>query len=308
VATDLTVDADLAFSVDLPGSRTVTGSLTGSGKQLVLRVSDPFLFAGRSDAGAVRGLAAGLARQGLRLTVLAPSGPLVTLGAGRVPWWQRRLTGSRHIRVARGAGLWSLARGRAQAPSSGVLPTSALVPPATLWPPAPTFRRPPRRPVTTTHGVPGAGDPRLVLAPSAHPGPDERRTVFRLRDGVTTFGSSPGCDVRLAGLEPLHAEVHRDERDEFVLVRTGGPGGTRVDGAPVASALLRTASRVELGPWTLTFYREESADHGRPYGGRAGGEIGHQRAQPARPGPSRSDWSLERGARADPPQRPQEDA
>ena len=53
--TDLTVDADLDFTLDLPGARTVRGSLTGSGKHLQLRVSDPFLFAGRSDASTVRG-------------------------------------------------------------------------------------------------------------------------------------------------------------------------------------------------------------------------------------------------------------
>jgi len=62
MATDLTLDADLEFTLDLPGSRTVRGNLTGSGRQLQLRVSDPFLFAGRSDASAVRGIADGLAR------------------------------------------------------------------------------------------------------------------------------------------------------------------------------------------------------------------------------------------------------
>jgi hypothetical protein len=291
MTTDLTVDADLAFSVDLPGSRTVRGSLTGSGKQLVLRVSDPFVFAGRSDAGAIRGLADGLARQGVRITVVAPAGPLVTLGTARTSWLQRRVTGSRHIRVERGAGLWSLARGRAQAPSGGALPTSDLAPPSTLWPIAPTFRRPPPQPVTTTHDPSGGGNPRLIMAPSEHPRPDDRRAVFPLRDDVTTIGSGPGCDIRLAGLAALHAEVRHDEHDEFVLVRVGPPDGTRVNGAPVDRAVLRTASRLDVGQWTLSFFREEHADHGRPYGGRAGGEIGHQRPQPARPGPSRSDWS-----------------
>ena len=46
-------------------------------------MSDPFLFAGRSDAGAVRGVADGLASRGLTLTVVASTGPLVTLGARR---------------------------------------------------------------------------------------------------------------------------------------------------------------------------------------------------------------------------------
>ena len=106
MSADLTVDADLEFTLDLPGARTVRGSLTGSGKHLQLRVSDPLLFAGRSDASAVRGIADGLARQGVSLTVVAPAGPLVTLGVPRTSWLQRRVTGSRHIRVERGAGLW----------------------------------------------------------------------------------------------------------------------------------------------------------------------------------------------------------
>ncbi len=280
--TDLLVDADLEFSVDIPGQRTLTGALTGSGKALELTVSDPFVFAGRSDAGAIRGLAEGLAHQGVSITVVAPAGPLVTLGVPRTSWLQRRLTGSRHIRVERGAGLWSLARGRTRAPSGGALPTSDLAPPGTLWPVAPTFRRWSRQPVTTTHAAPGAGNPRLILAPSPYPTPDEAQRAFPLRMGVTTIGSDPGCDIVLAGLEPVHAEVRHDENDEYVLVALAGPGETRVNGDLVTSALLRTASRIRLGQRTLSFYREEYADHGRPYGGRLGGELGHQRPQPPR--------------------------
>ena len=159
MSTDLTVDADLEFTLDLPGARTVRGSLTGSGKHLELRVSDPFLFAGRSDASTVRGIADGLARHGVSLTVVAPAGPLVTLGVPRTSWLQRRVTGSRHIRVERGAGLWSLVRGRAQAPAGGALPAAELAPPATLFPLAPTFRRRPRPPVTTTHDPRRGGTP-----------------------------------------------------------------------------------------------------------------------------------------------------
>ena len=281
--TDLLVDADLEFSVDIPGQRTLTGALTGRGKTLELTVSDPSVFAGRSDAGAIRGLAEGLAHQGVSVTVVAPAGPLVTLGVPRTSWLQRRLTGSRHIRVERGAGLWSLARGRTRAPRGGALPTSALAPPATVWPIAPTFRRWSRLPVTTTHASPGAGNPRLILAPSPYPTADDAPQVFPLRAGVTTIGSDPGCDVVLAGLDPVHAEIHHDEHDEFVLVDLDAPGETRVNGAVVERSLLRTASRIRLGERTLTFYREEYADHGRPYGGRLGGEIGHQRPQPPRP-------------------------
>ena len=282
MSTDLTVDADLEFTLDLPGARTVRGSLTGSGKHLQLRVSDPFLFAGRSDASAVRGIADGLARQGVSLTVVAPAGPLVTLGVPRTSWLQRRVTGSRHIRVERGAGLLSLVRGRAQAPAGGALPPAELAPPTTLFPIVPTFRRRARPPVTTTHDPLGGGNPRLIMAPTAHPRPGDRREVFRLRGDVTTIGSDAACDIRLAGLEPFEAEVRHDAADEFVVVRLGRLGTTRVNGAPVDTALLRTASRLDIGDWTMSFYRDEYADHGRPYGGRVGGEIGHQRRQPAR--------------------------
>jgi hypothetical protein len=293
MAIDLTVDAALEFSVDVPGSRTVTGSLTGSGKTLELQVSDPLLFAGRSDAAAIRGFAAGLARQGVRLTVVAPAGPLVTLGVPRSSWVQRRVTGSRHMRVERGAGLWSLARGRSRAPRGGALPTSALLPPGTMFPILPTFRRRPRPSPTTTHDPRGGGDPRLIMAPGDHPRPGDRQEVHRLRDDVTTIGSGTDCDIRLPGLDDLHAEVRHDAADEFVLVSRSAPGWTKVNGAPVDTALLRTASRIVVGEWTMSFYREEFADHGRPYGGRIGGELGRQRPQPARPRSARPerDWS-----------------
>jgi hypothetical protein len=277
----LSIDADLAFSVDVPGDRTVNGVLTGSGTALELTVSDPLVFAGRSDARDVRGIAAALAARGVSLTVVAPSGPLVTLGAPHTPWWQRRVTGSRHIRIERGAGLWSLARGRARA-TAGALPTSDLVPPTMVWPPAPTFLRRPRT-VSTTHDPDGGGNPRLVLAPRIEGPSGGTRQVFALRRDVTTIGSDPDSDIVLPGLAARHAEVRHDERDEFVLVRLGERGRTLVNGAPVDSAVLRTASRVRLGEVTMSFYREEYADHGRPYGGRIGGELGHQRPQPPRP-------------------------
>ena len=277
----LSIEADLAFSVEVPGDRTVNGVLTGSGTALELTVSDPLVFAGRSDARAVRGIAAALAARGLSLTVVAPSGPLVTLGAPHTPWWQRRVTGSRHIRIERGAGLWSLARGRARA-TAGALPAADLVPPAMVWPPAPTFLRRPRT-VSTTHDPDGGGNPRLVVAPRVDGPSGGTRQVFALRRDVTTIGSDPDSDIVLPGLAARHAEVWHDERDEFVLVRLAERELTHVNGAPVDTAVLRTASRVRLGEVTMSFYREEYADHGRPYGGRIGGELGHQRPQPPRP-------------------------
>lgn len=282
MATSLTVDADLEFSVDIQGSRTVTGLLTGSGKALELRVSHPFLLAGRSDSGAIRGLAKGLADRGLSIRVVAPSGPLVTLGAARTSWLQRRVTGSRHIRIERAAGLWSLVRGRNQAPSGGALPSAELAPPPTLFPVAPTMVRRSRRPVTTTHDPHRGGNPRLVMPVGPYAMADDRPRVFPLRNDVTTIGGSADCDIQLPGLEPLHAEVRHDDQDEFVLVRVASAETTRVHGAPVDSAILRTGSGVDLGRWHLSYFREGYADHGRPYGGRIGGELGHQRPQPSR--------------------------
>jgi len=282
MATHHTVEADLEFSVDIPGSRTATGTLTGSGTALELRVSHLGLFTGRSDSGAVRGLAEGLADRGLSISVVTPSGPLITLGTQRTSWVQRRVTGSRHIRIERGAGLWSLIRTRRQAPGGGALPAAALAPPPTVLPVAPTMLRRPRRPVTTTHDPQRGGNPRLSLPLGPYPRPGDRQRVFPLRDHVTTIGSAADCHIRLPGLEPLHAEIRHDDEDEFVLVRIGSAGSTRVHGAAVDTAILRTGCGVDLGEWRLSYVREEYADHGRPYGGRIGGELGHQRIQPSR--------------------------
>lgn len=283
MATSVTVDAHLELSVDIPGSSSVNGALTGSGKQLELRVDRPFLFAGRSDSGAIRSLAEGLADRGLSIRVIAPSGPLVTLGgAASTSWLQRRVTGSRHIRIERTAGLWSLIRGRKEAPNAGALPSAELVPPATLFPVVPTIVRRARRRVTTTHDPHRGGNPRLIMPVGPYARVDDRPTVFPLRDDVTTIGSGADCDIRLSGLEPLHAEIRHDGEDEFVLVRMGSAGSTRVFGSPVDTAILRTGCGVDLGRWHLSYVRAEYADHGRPYGGRIGGELGHQRPQPSR--------------------------
>jgi hypothetical protein len=280
VAADVAVAADLAFSVEVPGRRPVHGLLTGTGRRLRLAVDDPSAFAGRGDSAGVRAFADVLAGRELTVTVTSGDAELLTLGAVRSSWWQRRLTGSRHMRVGGGRGVWAAVRARSRASSGeGLLPDAALAPPPTLVPVAPTFRRRPSH-VTTTHATYGGGDPRLVLAPRESEWPGDRQPAFRLRRDVVTIGSAEDCNVCLPGLEPVHAEVHHEEDDEFFVVAAGGD--TRVNGERVERHLLRTASRLGVGPWTLTFYREEYADHGRPYGGRVGGEIGHQRPQPAR--------------------------
>lgn len=279
----LDVRADLDIELDLPGSPLVHASLRGKGQRLELQVDDPQAFAGRGDVPAIRSLADGLADHGISVRVISGKTHLVTLGATRSPWWHRRLTGSRHIRLGSARGLWTSARSRARTGGGGVLPDRTLAPPATVFPLLPTLARRPRR-ITTTHAVRGGGDPRLVLAAGQDPWPGGGQSVFRLRKDSTTLGSGEDCDIRLPGLAELHAEVVLNGVDEFVLV-VRDPD-TRVNGERTTRHPMRTASRVQVGRWTLTFYREEYADHGRPYGGRVGGEIGHQQPQPPRPSPT----------------------
>ncbi len=137
--------------------------------------------------------------------------------------------------------------------------------------------------VTTTHTAATdrtTGRPRLVLkAEKLWSG--EEQSVFWLTRTMTTLGSHASCDIVLPDLEALHAVVFQDDADEYILDSCGPE--SRVHGAVVLkSAILRTGARIDLGPHSLAFFREEHADHGRPFGGREGGEFGHQRSQPPR--------------------------
>jgi hypothetical protein len=277
------VAADVCFRVDTPGHPPVTGSLQGRGSALTLRVSDPAAFAGGADAAGLRRIASELAAIGISVQVRdADDVALVTLGAVRCPWWQRPFTRSPHMRVAGLRGVVSAGRGRLRN-DEATLPGPGLLPPATPFPVAPTFLRRPVRRVTTTHDPGRGGLPRLVELPdpavtrSTHP-------VHWLQEERTTIGSDPGCDIVLPGLAPVHAEVVHDDEDEFV-VHALDDAEVRVHGRRVGSAILRTSTRVELGSGPrrpLAFVREEYADHGRPHGGRIGGELGRQRPQPPR--------------------------
>jgi hypothetical protein len=273
----LTMAADLTFQLDRPGRDPVHGRLRGADNRLVLEVDQPGVFAGAGDAASVRGLADLLGAQGVLVRVVHRGEHLVSLGAVSTSWWQRRLTGSRRIRLGSLRGVWTSVRSRARA-TPAVLPDSGLAPPTTLLPLVPTLRRRPRRPVTTTHDPARGGGARLVLIKqSVWPG--ERLPVYWLDDEMT-IGSDPSCGLVLAGLESIHARIRHDQADEWVVDAVAGV--TKVHGAPVISQLLRTGARVELGGHQLAFYREEYADHGRPHGGRIGGELGHQVPQAPR--------------------------
>lgn len=273
-------EADLRFSVAVPGRGEVTGSLRGAGDRLELHVSDPVVFAGRGDASAVRGIAGALAAYGVTVAVIAGDQLLLELGATDSGWLQRRVTGSRHLRVAGVRGALAGIAGKVR--NESTLPGRELVPPTTLFPLLPTFGRRPQRPVTTTHDPGRGGNPRLVLTVGNARLPDSGKIIHPLRSDVTTIGSDSTCDIRLAGLAPVHAVVEHDRDDELVIIDRAGGRTTRVNGQPVERRVLRTGARVEVGPWILAYRRAEYADHGRPFGGRIGGELGRQDKQPGR--------------------------
>lgn len=135
---------------------------------------------------------------------------------------------------------------------------------------------------TTTHAGWGAGDPRLLISR------DENRSVHRLTTDATRIGSASGNELQLPDTDPVHATIVHDERDEYVVTLHGvGEMNANPDAAETGvgerSEILRTGARFTTGPWTFVFTREEFADHGRPYGGREGGELSDQLPQPARP-------------------------
>jgi pSer/pThr/pTyr-binding forkhead associated (FHA) protein len=127
--------------------------------------------------------------------------------------------------------------------------------------------------VTSTHDPKGGGRPRLILALGGSAPARAQQREFDLRPGVTVIGSAPDADLQLPGLDGHHAEVRRESGDEYVWVDLGASAGSRVDGQRMGAQGLHTGDRIEVGSWILTYFREEFADHGRPNGGRQGGEL-----------------------------------
>jgi hypothetical protein len=283
VALRVRVEADLTFSVSRTGGGhgdhgQVRGSVRADGSRVSVLVDDVAALPGTGDRRTLALLAEGLAERGLTLSVAGPAGPVATVGAVRSRLLHRLVTRSRHVRVDD----WREARRvlRAQRRRGGGAAGQPGLPPSTPLPLAPTFRRL-SRPVTTTHDPLGRGRPQLVLSMGPHPTRDATRKVFRLRPGTTTIGSAAGSGLRLGGLAATQALVVRDDEDEYVLVDLGAEGATTlVNGVRAERHVLRTGARIELGGWRMSYWREEHADHGRPYGGREGGELSEQRSQP----------------------------
>lgn len=135
---------------------------------------------------------------------------------------------------------------------------------------------------TTTHAEWGAGNPRLRITR------DDDRTEFALDVDLVRIGSAEGNELRVADTDPVHATIQHDDRDEYVLTLHGDGEKSAAGGADAThpgedSQTLRTGAQFTAGPWTFVFAREEFADHGRPFGGRKGGEYDDQALQPPRP-------------------------
>jgi hypothetical protein len=137
--------------------------------------------------------------------------------------------------------------------------------------------------VDLTHDPARGGRPRLILSVGGEhltdTGDDPPSVEFPLDADVTSLGGD-GQDIALDGLVGHLGSIAHDEHDEFVLVGNEAP--LWVNGAPVLRKVLRTGDRLDLGHHTLSFFREEYADHGRPFGGRQGGELSVQQPQPPR--------------------------
>jgi hypothetical protein len=72
----------------------------------------------------------------------------------------------------------------------------------------------------TTHDPPG-GRPRPIFALGDTAPQQASQREFDLLPGVTVIGSGPDADLRLEGLDARHAEIRRDERDEYVYADLG---------------------------------------------------------------------------------------
>lgn len=282
------LDIDLTFSEQEAGDADTPpfeGTITASGTEVRIVVSDPSRLPGngRRTLAELSTVAEALASRGISVKLEGPDGPILQLGDVKSGALQRVITGSKHIRLGSVAAVAPLLVRR-----NGDRTLTFPVPPETPLPLVPTINRTVRRRITTTHYTPGSGRPRLIFAVGDSSWDGSRPREFDLLPTKTVIGSGEEADLRLPGLAPVHAEIRHEGDDEYVLYGFDavGGGGARDQGPGRGGGgrILRTGARIELGDWRLAYFRAEFADHGRPYGGRQGGEFARQRKQPPRGG------------------------
>ncbi|MCW2853199.1 MAG: hypothetical protein JWM84_2863 [Nocardioides sp.] len=108
------------------------GRLLEVGGGLVLELDDPTALAAFEDAPTLRTIAESLVARGAVLDVVARGRLLASLGAVSAPWWQRRITGTRSIRVRDLRAAW-----RSPVPAPGVRPHTGPVATVVALPPPP---------------------------------------------------------------------------------------------------------------------------------------------------------------------------
>lgn len=273
MARSIQLDIDLHFSLaesDDGAHDEMSGSITAIGTDVVVELSDPARVARgrRFRFGPMRTWAARLHEQGLTVTLRGPDGVVATVGAVRASALQQVLTRSPHIRLGDRSQWLPVWRASRDASAGSSFP----LPPTTLFPLVPAVSRRIRKKVTTTHAASGAGRPRLIFVLGSENYRGQPPREFNLLAGTTVIGSGSDVHLRLDGLEPAAAEIRHDSRDEYVLFLQGDREGR----------ILRTGARIDVGDWKMAFFREEFADHGRPFGGRQGGELARQPRQDAR--------------------------
>lgn len=261
------LDIDLSFSMSEPGGgEPLAGTIQASGTEVTITANHPELLAsGRTlSLRQLRAFAVEIATFGLSVTLAGPAGMIASLGDVKSNPLQRVVTGSSYIRIGSAAAVAPLLRAK---PGARAFP----LPPVTLFPLVPTVQRNTRHRISTTHYTPGSGRPRLVFIVGSENWDGTPAREFALLPATTLIGSGADADLLLAGLGDQTALVRHTDRDEYVLEVAG-----------LAPVILRTGARIELGEWRMAFFRAEYADHGRPWGGRIGGELSHQRSQPER--------------------------
>lgn len=277
----LRLDIDIDFSLGEPAAdgkpeTGLSGTVKAAGTAVEIFLDDPASFRGTNlpSVGQVRAAAKQLAARGLSVSVSSPKGLLVSIGAVRTSMAQRLVTRSPHIRLGSPGTLAPLLGVGRRALDTSDAPS--LLPPSTPFPLVPTVNRRIRRTITTTHYEHGGGRPRLIFVQNSDAWNGQVPREFALVEERTTIGSGAGAMLNLSGLDDLHAEIRHTDDDEYVLVPHGAITGS-VNGRE--ESVLRTGARIRLGDWALAFFREEYADHGRPFGGRNGGELAYQRPQ-----------------------------
>ena len=267
-------DINLDFSLLEASGEEARGSVKASGSEVVVSLdsTEALLSHRLPSLGDLRPLAKTLSDQGLSVVVDGPDGRIISLGAVDAPASQRVITRSPHIKLGKLGALAPMVRRGRRAPGRAF----SLLPPGTMLPLFPTVKRRISRRITTTHYTRGGGRPRLIFVQDSKSWNGQVPREFSLTEERVRIGSDESAQLRLPGLDGVHAEIVHNDRDEYVLVRHGKVSGSFGAGS---TSVLRTGSRLQMGEWCLAFFREEFADHGRPFGGRSGGEFAYQRPQ-----------------------------